>query len=53
VDDSKLEVEESEITDGGLLGDNGILGYIASRFGDGVAGIGGMAEGRGAVTARQ
>ena len=50
VEDSKLGVEVSEITDGGLLGVNGILEDMALGFDDGVAGIGGMAEGRGMVT---
>jgi len=53
VDDSGLDVEVPEITDGGLLGDNGILDYIASGFDDCVAGIGGMAESRGALTIRR
>lgn len=42
MEDSKLDVEVSEITDGGLLGVNGILDGTALDFDDGVAGIGGM-----------
>jgi len=42
VEDSKLDVGVSEITDGGLLGVNGILDGTALDFDDGVAGIGGM-----------
>lgn len=42
VEDSKLDVEVSEITDCGLLGVNGILDDTALAFDDGVAGIGGM-----------
>ena len=54
VEDSKLDVEISDITDPGLLwGVNGILDDMALGFDDGVAGIGGMAKGRGAVTGRQ
>ena len=39
---SKLGVDVSEITDGGLFGVNGILDATALDFDDGVAGIGGM-----------
>lgn len=53
VEDSKLDVEVSEITDGGLLGVNGILDDMALGFDDGVAGIGGMAEGRGTGAVRR
>ena len=49
VEESKLDVEVSEITDGGLLGVNGILDDMALGFDDGVAGVGGMADGRGTV----
>ena len=42
MEESKLEVEVSEITDVGLLGVNGILDAMALGFDDGVAGIGGM-----------
>jgi len=42
VEESKLEVEFSEITDAGLLGVNGILDGMVLGFDDGVAGIGGM-----------
>ena len=50
VEESRLDVEVSEITEGGLLGVNGILDDMALGFDDGVAGIGGMSEGRGTVT---
>jgi len=53
VEDNKLDVVVSEITDDGLLGVNGILDDMALGFDDGVAGIGGMAEGRGGVAVRQ
>ena len=53
VEDSKLDVEVSEITDGGLLGVKGILDDMALGFDDGVAGIGGMAEGRGGAGDRR
>ena len=39
VEDNKLDVEALEITDGGLLGVNGILDDMALGFDDGVAGI--------------
>ena len=42
LEDSKLEVEVSDMTDAGLLGVNGILDGVALSFDDGVAGIGGM-----------
>lgn len=47
VEDSKLDVEVSEITDAGLLGVKGILDDTALGLDDGVAGIGGMVGGRG------
>ena len=53
VEDSKLDVGVSEIMDVGLLGVYGILDAMALGFDDGVAGIGGMAEGRGVVTGRR
>ena len=53
VEESRLDVEVSEITDGGLFGVKGILDDTALGFDDGVAGIGGMAEGRGTVTVRR
>jgi len=53
VEDSKLDVDVSEITDSGLLGVNGILDDMGLGFDDGVAGIGGMVEGRGMVTVRR
>jgi hypothetical protein len=46
VEDNRLDVEVSEITDVGLLGVNGSLDGMALCFDDGVAGIGGMAETR-------
>ena len=39
VEDNKLDVEALEMTDGGLLGVNGILDDMALGFDDGVAGI--------------
>jgi len=45
VEESKLDVEVSDITDGGLFGVNGILDDMALGFDDGVAGIGGMMRG--------
>lgn len=42
MEDSKLDVEVSETTDGGLLGVNGILDCMVLSFEDGVAGIGGI-----------
>ena len=39
VEDNKLDVETLEMTDGGLLGVNGILDDMALGFDDGVAGI--------------
>lgn len=48
VEDSKRDVEVSEIMDGGLLGVNGILDDTALGSGGRVVGFGGMVE----VTAR-
>lgn len=45
VEDSKLDVEASEITDAGLLGVNGSLDGVALSLDDGVAGTGGMVQG--------
>ena len=53
VEDSKLDVEVSEITVGGLLGVNRILDDTALGLDDGAAEIGCMMEGRGTVAVRQ
>ena len=45
LEDSKLDVGVSEITDAGFLGVNGILDGVGLSFDDGVAGIGGMMKG--------
>ena len=44
LEDNRLDVEASDITDGGLLGVNGILDGMVLDFDDGVAGIGGILD---------
>jgi len=53
VEDGKLDVEVSETADDGLWGVSGILEDAALGIDNDVAGIGGMAEGRGTVVVRR